>query len=662
LDETDYLHKILAKKIEGEKKYQMLFNSIDEGFCIIEMIFDEDNKPVDYRLLEVNNAYEKQTGLYEAEGKTVSEIVPELEEHWFEIYGEIALTGKSKRFENRAAALNKYYDVYAFKIGGHESRKVAVLFKDISDHKKTEESLKESKHRYRKLFSSMTEMFQIIELIYDENGKAVDYYYRDVNPAFERLVGKPKDRLVDKRVKDIFGIVEDYWLEIYDKVAKTGTPARYENYGAELEKYYDIHAWKVNEKQVAIIFTDITDHKKAEKELKKSEEKYRSIGELVPFGVWTTDAQGQATYISPSFCKLVGRSMDDIIKLGWIDTLHPDDRELTIIDWTKNVEKGEFWDYTHQVMGVNGKYHYVLARGVPLKEKNGEITGWAGVNIDITKQKLMEEKLKESRDALEEQVEERTAEIEEAYQIVKENESKLKETIVELERSNAELQSFAYITSHDLQEPLRTIASFSQLLEKRYKDKLDSDADEFIEYIVNASVRMKQMIQGLLDYSRIDSAGKEFIKTDMNINVEKAVSNLEFVINESNAEITSDYLPTVNADPDQIVRVFQNLISNAIKYRKSQLPLRIHISVRTDKERNEHVFSVNDNGIGMEEQYTDKIFEVFKRLHTTEEYEGTGIGLAVVKRIIERHNGHIWVESQLGKCSTFYFSIPLKNK
>jgi light-regulated signal transduction histidine kinase (bacteriophytochrome) len=180
-----------------------------------------------------------------------------------------------------------------------------------------------------------------------------------------------------------------------------------------------------------------------------------------------------------------------------------------------------------------------------------------------------------------------------------------------------------------------------------------------MEYIVSASIRMKQMIQGLLDYSRIDSAGREFVKTDMVVNVEKAISNLNLAIHESNAEITHDYLPPVIADPDQMVSVFQNLISNAIKYRKPNEPPRIHVSVKTDKERNEWIFLVTDNGIGMEKQYQDKIFDVFKRLHTIDKYEGTGIGLAVVKRIINRHGGRVWVESELGKGSTFYFTIPI---
>ena len=244
---------------------------------------------------------------------------------------------------------------------------------------------------------------------------------------------------------------------------------------------------------------------------------------------------------------------------------------------------------------------------------------------------------------------------------MKEHEVKLQDTIKELESSNKELQSFAYITSHDLQEPLRTIASYAQLIERRYKGQLDQDADEFLDFMVSGATRMKSMIQGLLEYSRIDRAETELIETDMNVKLEKVIDNLQFTIDESKAEITYDNLPTVCVDPDQMVRVLQNLIGNAIKYKKPQFPPRIHISAKKDTQKNEHVFSVQDNGIGMEKQYTNRIFEVFRRLHAIGEYEGTGIGLAIVKRIIERHDGNIWVESKLGEGSTFNFTIPIKH-
>lgn len=284
------------------------------------------------------------------------------------------------------------------------------------------------------------------------------------------------------------------------------------------------------------------------------------------------------------------------------------------------------------------------------------------LKIEVEERKKAEKELRQARDNLQEKVEERTSEIEEAYTALKENETRLKYVVSELERSNEELQSFAYITSHDLQEPLRTVASYAGLIEMRYKGKLDSDADEFLEYMIEAAKRMKKMIQGLLDYSRVGTRGSEFVKTDMNVNLEKAISNLKSSIDKSNAEITHDFLPNVAADPNQMVRMFQNLISNAIKFKKPETPLNIHISAKLDIEKYEHVFSVSDNGIGMEEQYTDKIFEVFKRLHTIDKYGGTGIGLAVVKRIIDRHGGHIWVESKLGVGSVFYFTIPSKGQ
>jgi light-regulated signal transduction histidine kinase (bacteriophytochrome) len=190
---------------------------------------------------------------------------------------------------------------------------------------------------------------------------------------------------------------------------------------------------------------------------------------------------------------------------------------------------------------------------------------------------------------------------------------------------------------------------------------LDSDADEFLDYMVRGATRMKSMIQGLLDYSLIDSAKKEFEEVDMKVMLERAIFNLQYAIGESGAVITHGFLPKVFADPDQMISVFENLIGNAIKFKKVDEPPRIHVSVGTDKERYEWVFSVKDNGIGMEQQYSDKIFEVFKRLHPIGEYEGVGIGLSIVKRIIERHGGRVWFESMLGRGSTFYFTIPIMN-
>lgn len=232
----------------------------------------------------------------------------------------------------------------------------------------------------------------------------------------------------------------------------------------------------------------------------------------------------------------------------------------------------------------------------------------------------------------------------------------LKETIDELKRSNQELQQFAYITSHDLQEPLRTMGSYAGLLKRRYKGQLNSDADEFINYMVDGATRMQDMIKGLLEYSRVGTKGGELRYFSSENALNNALTNLKSLIYECNAEVSHGPLPIIYADESQITRIFQNLIGNALKFHKEGVKPKINIKAR--KEDKKYVFSVSDNGIGLEEQYTDKIFELFKRLHAIGEYGGAGIGLAIVKRIVDRHGGRIWVESKFGEGSTFYFTLP----
>ncbi|MDI6645207.1 MAG: ATP-binding protein [Methanobacteriaceae archaeon] len=393
------------------------------------------------------------------------------------------------------------------------------MTKEDKELEKIERELKESEKYHRSLFNSMIEMAQVIEIIYDDKGKPVDSCYHDVNLAWERFSGKTREQIIGKCSTELFGIVPDKWLGIYDKVLKTEEPVYLEQYDSLHDKYFDIHTWKIMEKKVAVMIIDITERKKAE------------------------------------------------------------------------------------------------------------------------------EKLKSYRDELELKVHERTVELD--------------MLIGDLKRSNEELRQFAYVASHDLQEPLRTVASFTQLLERRYKEQLDSDADEFIDYIMEAVNRMQQLINDLLEFSRVTSKEREFEPVDVNEVLNTVLSNLKISIDENNVEVIYDNLPHIMADSSQLVQLFQNLIGNAIKFRKlDELP-KIHISAEKDEDKKEYVFSVQDNGIGMEPQYAERIFTIFQRLHTREEYSGTGIGLAIAKRIVDCHNCRIWVKSSLGKGSTFYFTIPL---
>ncbi len=361
---------------ESEQHYRSLFNSIDEGFCIVEMIYDKQDNPVDFRYLQVNPSFDKQSGLTDVQGKRIRELVPQLESDWFEIFGKIALTGESARFENRAEELHRWYDVYAFRFGEPENRQVAILFKDI------------------------------------------------------------------------------------------------------------------------------TERKRAQVELSKKTE--------------------------------------------------------------------------------------------------------------------------------------------------------------ELARSNKELEQFAYVASHDLQEPLRMVTSFTQKLERKYMDMLDADGKEYIFFVVDGAKRMQILIDDLLTFSRVGQKDVPFVRIDINLVCKAILEDLDILIKENEASVQLDTLPVFYANDTQMMQLFSNLISNAIKYRAQKPPV-IKITSR-EIEENQWQFSVSDNGIGIEEKYFDKLFVIFKRLHTRTKYKGTGIGLALCKKIVENYDGRIWIESKINEGTTFHFTLKGREK
>jgi len=253
---------------------------------------------------------------------------------------------------------------------------------------------------------------------------------------------------------------------------------------------------------------------------------------------------------------------------------------------------------------------------------------------DITERKQAEEALRSAYDEMEKRVEERTA---------------------ELARSNADLRQFAYVASHDLQEPLRMMSSYLQALEQDSRDRLNERTRSFIHLSLDAAERMQQLISGILAYAYVGTRGEEFETVDSNAIVDQVIADLGETIRRDRAEVTRDEMPTLAADPTLLTQLFQNLIGNAIKFHGDQPP-RVHVSCKQSGK--EWVFSVRDNGIGIDSEHLSRIFAVFERLHPVEEYPGTGIGLAICKRVVERHKGRIWCESEPGKGATFHFSIP----
>ena len=366
--------------------------------------------------------------------------------------------------------------------------------------------------------------------------------------------------------------------------------------------------------------------RETEQELRRREALYRTVVNNIPQKVFMKDRQSRYVSINDNFARDLGIEPEQAVGKEDSDFFPPELAEKYRSDDRWIMSEGITNEYDEKYMD-EGERRIVHTTKTPVRDEDGQVVGVLGIFRDVTQQRRARQKLQE--------------------------------TLEELERSNQELEHFAYVVSHDLQEPLRMVTSYVQLLQKRYEGKLDSDADDFIDFAVDGTRRMQQMINDLLQYSRVGTRGKPFRPTDCNEVIDKVLQNLEVAVDEAGAEISCGRLPTVEADESQLLQLFQNLVSNAIKFRSGAPP---RVRIEAEKRENDWLFSVSDNGIGMEPGQADRIFKVFQRLHEREEYPGTGIGLAICKRIVERHGGQIWVESEPGEGSTFYFTIPRKVK
>ena len=369
---------------------------------------------------------------------------------------------------------------------------------------------------------------------------------------------------------------------------------------------------------------DITERIEAERAFKESKEKLDLALENGKIGIWEWDMDNDEFILDERMEKMLGMNPGTFENTydAFEKSIHEEDLPHIRNAIRQALDKDIPFDTIFRIKHINNDINYISTKALVEKDNQMNPIKMSGVCFDITEMKMGAEKA-----------------------LFTLNEDLL--------RSNKELEQFAYVASHDLQEPLRMISSFTQLLSQRYKDKLDQDAQEFIQFAVDGAVRMQLLINDLLDYSRIGTRGKKFSPVDMQDVIGHVINNLNVIIQEKNALVTNDELPVVVADSRQMIQLLQNLIGNALKFCNTSP--RIHISAREEKDH--YLFSVKDNGIGIETQYFDKIFQIFQRLHPRDEYGGTGIGLAICKRIVERHGGKIWVESKPGKGSVFYFTI-----
>jgi PAS domain S-box-containing protein len=650
----DITQRKLAEKAlqESKEKYYYLYENSPVGMY--------HTKIDGSKVLEINNSACEMLGLAKEEilGQPSSmrwadpnrrnEILKILKE-----YG-VAINFDAEILKKDGSKLSCLLSMKIFKEEGY----IEGFMIDISDRKRAEEVVKDNEKRFRELIESLPQLFwtcrvdgpcdylsrQWVEYTGIPEAEQLGYrWLEQLHPEDrDRTVSYWMEKVITGRSFDIeFRIRRNdgvyHWFKTtavpmhdsegniikwfgsntdFDEIKKAEEQLR--NFSKELEQ-------KVDERT---------------KELQRSKKLLDETGRLARIGGWEIDIKDNSLYWSemthiihevdpyfvpdlntainfyaPESVPVISQCVDKAIRLG-----EPFDVELELITAKKN----RLW---------------VRAIGEVYREK-GTIVKIGGVFQDINSRKLIQEEIKKHHDHLEELVSERTKELDNA--------------VIDLKRSNQELEQFAYIASHDLQEPLRMVSSYTQLLERRYKDQLDQDAKDFINFAVDGANRMQRLINDLLDYSRVTTKGKALVKTDLSLVLGHAIANLHNKIQETNAMITNEDLPFAYCDEIQIVRLFQNLIDNAIKFRERETP-RIHIKgiIENDKV----LISVGDNGIGIDKIYTERVFTIFQRLHNKTDYPGTGIGLAICKRTVERHGGKIWFESEPGKGTTFFFTL-----
>lgn len=356
-------------------------------------------------------------------------------------------------------------------------------------------------------------------------------------------------------------------------------------------------------------------------ELEKSGELFKVLFYRSSIGIYIVQG-GHFRLVNHQFAEIAGYNEDELVGINPMKLVHAEDRNAVRGNAVKML-KGELSSaYEFRMVTKSAKIKWVMETVAPIFYQGERAT--LGNLTDITGRKQAEERLRQ--------------------------------ITIEMQRSNTDLEQFAHVISHDLQEPLRMVSSYTQLLAKRYQSKLDADADEFITYAVDGAKRMQALLGDLLEYSRVGTRGNPFSLTESEDIIKQAMANLKIAIEESGALVSYDTLPAIMADEGQLVQLFQNLIGNAIKF-CGQEPPRVHISAK--RRREVIIFSVRDNGIGIDSQHSKSIFEIFRRLHTREEYPGTGMGLSICKKIVERHGGHIWVQSRPGEGSIFYLTIQV---
>ena len=383
--------------------------------------------------------------------------------------------------------------------------------------------------------------------------------------------------------------------------------------------------------------------------LQESEQQYKTLTNALPIIIFSLNAKGELIYANEWLRRFTGSTLAELNATKWKTVVHPDDYDSFSVLIRHEVPLGASTIKTQCRLRhrAEEEYFWHLASISPLNDEHGKLLFWIGYIVDINAQKLVEETLQDNRA------------LKEAQGLLRENQAALENNISELNRSNRELQEFAYVASHDLQEPARKISFYSDYLISKYSTALDERGLDYLANMQSASRRMRNLINDLLAFAQVEREAIQYKPVDLNGVVQSALQDLELLIEEKEATVTIDSLPVVEADENMMLQLFENLVSNAIKYSRAGVKPQVHVSTRQVSAQ--VVIEIADNGIGFDEKYLPQMFTLFQRLHSSDKYEGTGLGLAICQKIVALHGGSIKAQSRVGEGSTFIVTLPLQH-
>jgi len=602
----------LSKSLE--LKISEVLSSISDAFYAMDT-----NWNFTYFNKEAERLLQKRAS--EVLGKNMWELFPAAVGTSLEAaYKQVIVNNKSNSFEYLFPGDNEWYEVNAYPSNGG----VSVYFKNITERKQAAEKLKQAFEERTNILESIGDAFVTV------NKEWIVTYW---NKQAEKLLNCPKEHIIGKNLWQVYpDAIDTAFYRQYQHAMDTGETVRFEEKYAGIGKWFEVNAYP-SPTGLSIYFTDVTLRKEADERLKQANERFEKVTEATNDAIWDWDIENNTLYRAGGFKALFGYEVNKITSTlqSWTEHIHPDDRERVTRSLDAAIQSGQNnWTAEYRYQRKNGTFANVIDRGVVIRDSHATATRMVGAMADISERKRYEEQLLAFNQKLE---------------------TKTKE----LQRSNQELEEFAFITSHDLQEPLRMISSFMDQLKRKYGDLLDDKALQYIQFATDGAKRMKQIILDLLLYSRANRPTEQKELINLNEIVSEFLKLRRKLIGEKKAIIHYNNLPVLETYRAPVTQIFHCLLDNALKYSKENVPPIIDIHVKDIGAFYE--FAIKDNGIGIDERFYEKIFVIFQRLHNKKDYDGTGIGLSITKRSVEFLGGAIWVESKVGEGSTFYFKI-----